>query len=111
MENIEVVVENSRPLRDFSTPLVNGIHDSIQRPSIQANNFELKPSIIQMVQNSQFRGTALEDPNLHIASFLKRCATFKYNGVTDDTIRLRLFSFSLRDKAKLWLNSLPPGSI
>ncbi|WRX31367.1 Reverse transcriptase domain - like 10 [Theobroma cacao] len=31
--------------------------------------------------------------------------------VTDDAIRLRLFPFSLRDKAKSWLNSLPNGSI
>ncbi|WRX28177.1 Retrotransposon gag domain - like 10 [Theobroma cacao] len=44
-------------------------------------------------------------------NFLKICDTFKYNGVTDDAIRLRLFPFSLRDKAKSWLNSLPNGSI
>ena len=31
--------------------------------------------------------------------------------MTDDAIRLRLFPFSLRDKAKVWLNSLPPGII
>ena len=29
----------------------------------------------------------------------------------DDAIRLRLFHFSLRDKAKVWLNSLPLGII
>ena len=39
------------------------------------------------------------------------CDTFKHNGVTDDAIRLRLFPFSLRDKAKVWLNSLPPSII
>ena len=32
-------------------------------------------------------------------------------GVTNDAIRLRLFSFSLKDKAKAWLNSLLVGSI
>ena len=31
--------------------------------------------------------------------------------MTDDAIILRLFLFSLRDKAKVWLNSLPPGVI
>ena len=60
MYNMETL-ENQRPLRDYATPLVDGIHDSIQIPTIQANNFELKPSIIQMVQNSQFGGSALED--------------------------------------------------
>ncbi|KAL8135185.1 hypothetical protein AgCh_010012 [Apium graveolens] len=37
--------------------------------------------------------------------------TFKFNNVSDDAIKLRLFPFSLRDKAKCLLNSLPPGSI
>ena len=60
MDNMETL-ENQRPLRDYATPLVDEIHDSIQRPTIQANNFELKPSIIQMVQNSQFSGSPLED--------------------------------------------------
>ena len=36
---------------------------------------------------------------------------FKQNGVSDDAIRLRLFPFTLKDKAKSWLNSLPSGSI
>ena len=33
------------------------------------------------------------------------------NGVSQDAIKLRLFPFSLRDKAKLWLHSLAPQSI
>ncbi|XP_042027227.1 uncharacterized protein LOC121774410 [Salvia splendens] len=33
------------------------------------------------------------------------------NGVTDEQVRLRLFSFSLEDSAKDWLESLEPGSI
>ena len=35
----------------------------------------------------------------------------KYNGVSDDSIRLRLFLFSLKDNAKHWLNLEPPDSI
>ena len=33
------------------------------------------------------------------------------NGVTKDVIRMRLFPFSLRDRARGWLQSLQPGSI
>ena len=39
------------------------------------------------------------------------CDTVKYNGVSDDAIRLRLFPFSLKNKAKHWLISKPPDSI
>lgn len=93
-------------------PSVIGNSSSIRRPAIQANNFEIKPAIIQMIQHSvQFSGLPNDDLNTHIANFLEICDTFKQNGVSDDAIRLRLFPFSLRDKAKVWLNSLPPGTI
>ena len=39
------------------------------------------------------------------------CDTMKYNGVSGDAIRLRLFPFSLKDKAKHWLTTEPPNSI
>jgi len=53
----------------------------------------------------------MEDPNLHFSIFLEVCDTLKLNGVSSDVIRLRLFPFSLKDKAQAWLHSLPPDSI
>ncbi|KAL5564772.1 hypothetical protein UlMin_027936 [Ulmus minor] len=98
-EEVEGGAVPNRALKDYSIPNV-GI-SSIQRPPIQANNFEIKPAIIQMIQNSiQFGGLPNDDPNLHIANFLEICDTFKHNGVTDDAVRLRLFPFSLNSKAK-----------
>ncbi|WRX26276.1 Retrotransposon gag domain - like 10 [Theobroma cacao] len=65
-----------------------------------------------MIQTTaQFGGLPNDDLNAHIVNFLEICDTFKANGVTDDAIRLRLFPFSLRNKAKSWLNSLLAGSI
>ena len=78
---------------------------------MQANNFEIKSAIIQMIQMSvQFSGPN-DDPNSYIVNFLEICDTFKYNGVSEDAIRLRLFPFSLKDRVKEWLNSLPASSI
>lgn len=104
--------EDHRSLLEYAQPSIHGMMSSIVRPRIHANNFEIKPAIIQMIQTSiQFGGAPTDDPNVHIANFLEICDTFKHSGVTDDAIRLRLFPFSLRGKAKSWLNSLPAGSI
>ena len=100
-----------RTLGDFAMPDISGSFGGIVAPAIANNNFEIKPSIIQMVQNNQFGGLQGEDLYAHILTFLNMCATFKINGVTDDAIRLRLFPFSVRDKAQLWLASLPNESI
>ena len=51
-----------------------------------------------------------EDSNDHIVNFLEICDTLKYNGVSSDALRLRLFPFTLKYKAKIWLKSQPPGS-
>ena len=100
-----------RTLGDFAMPDISGTFGGIVAPTIANNNFEIKPSIIHMVQNNQFGGLQGEDPYAHILTFLNVCATFKINGVTDDAIRLRLFPFSVKDKAQLWLASLPSESI
>lgn len=43
-----------------------------------------------------------EDPNEHLVDFLLLEDTIKINGVIGDALRLHLFPFSLRDKAKSW---------
>ena len=53
----------------------------------------------------------MEDPNLYLFVFLEVCDTLKINGASIDAIRLRLFPFSVRDKARAWLHSLPSGLI
>jgi hypothetical protein len=63
-------------------------------------NFELKPALINMVQENPFSGKPNEDANAHLQHFLEVCRTFTIHGVTDDAIRLRLFPFSLLGKAK-----------
>ena len=104
--------QEQKALRYYAMPSVNEATSSIRRLAIHANNFEIEPAIIQMIQQTvQFEGLSQEDPNLHIANFLEIYDTFKHNGVTDDAIRLRLFPFSLRDKSKVWLNCLPPSII
>jgi len=57
------------------------------------------------------RGTPTKDPYLHIRDFFDLCKMQNIHRLNAEGIRLILFLFSLKDNAKLWLNSLPVGSI
>ncbi|XP_058733157.1 uncharacterized protein LOC131604752 [Vicia villosa] len=100
-----------RPLKEFSQPSNLEPSSSIVNPAITTNNFELKPSLLQLVQQNQFAGFATENPNQHLKVFIQLVDTLKANGATSEEICLRLFPFSLRGKAHDWLDSLPSNSI
>ncbi|KAL2934047.1 Trigger factor [Bienertia sinuspersici] len=83
----------------------------ITPPTTPANDFELKPALIQLVSQNQFHGLSNECPQDHLRRFLDLCSTVKHNGVTQDYIRLSLFKFSLAGEAARWLVNLPPNSL
>ena len=58
-----------RALGDFAMPDISGSFGGIMAPAIANKNFEIKPSIIQMVQNNHFGGLQREDPYAHILTF------------------------------------------
>ncbi|XP_062118742.1 uncharacterized protein LOC133832412 [Humulus lupulus] len=92
--------------------MFNELNPGIVRPEIQEAQFELKPVMFQMLQTvGQFSGMPTEDPHLHLRSFLEVSDSFKLQGVSEEALRLKLFPFSLRDRARSWLNTLPPDSV
>ena len=58
-----------------------------------------------------FHGLDSESPYLHLKEFDEVCATFDDQTCTNEIVKLKLFFFSLKDKAKNWLNSLKPRLI
>ena len=101
----------NRPLKYYAIPTQQEPRNSIVAPAITRNDFELKPSLISAVQQNQFSGNPTDDPNEHLTKFVQYADTVKANGVSQDAIRLRLFPFSLRDRAWAWLQSLPANSV
>ena len=86
-------------MEDFWKPIIQDEYSAIRQLAIDANNFELKPALITMVQQHQFTGHPTEDPNEHLGRFLMMANTVKLNGVRPKVIKLHLFPFSLRDTA------------
>ena len=59
----------------------------------------------------KFSGHEREDPYTHLHQFVQICSTLNETKLGIDGIRLRLFPFSLNDKASQWLHSLAGNSI
>ena len=88
----DLVVQRAqvRALEEYGVPSLTGSQNCIVKPTVEANNFEIKHAYIQKVSQYQFGGLPIEDPNAHLASFLDICDTFRMNGVSSDAIRIRL---------------------
>jgi hypothetical protein len=84
----------NKTLREFSTPKIENIHTG---PTLKMNNleFELKPSLINMVQATPFSGKAHED-------FLEISSMVVIKDIAQDIILLHLFPLSLVRRAKQW---------
>jgi len=96
---VVMVQEDNRVLRDYALPHASGITSSIVSPAVEANNFELSPALITFVERDQFDGHPSKNPNVHLRKFLAKCDTIKLNRASTDAIRLRVFPFSLKDRA------------
>ncbi|KAH0706339.1 hypothetical protein KY285_010841 [Solanum tuberosum] len=104
--------QNNGRAGDYAKPNYNGMQSSVRCPLVVANNFKIKHSVLQAIQNNcVFRGKQKGDPTSHLMDFDEIINTFHYNGASDDAIYLRAFHLSLKDDANIWLQSLPAGSI
>jgi hypothetical protein len=86
-----------RTLRDYMNPIRTSAPSCIVFPP-DASHFNFKPVIIQLLPS--FHGLDLENPYLYLRKFEEVCNTYNNLNCSMNTIRLKLFPFSLKDKAK-----------
>ena len=95
-----------RSMRDQMHPSHMSTPSCIVPPTEQ---LVIRPHIVPFLPI--FHGMDCENPYQHIKEFEEVCNTFREGGASIDLMRLKLFPFTLKDKAKVWLNSLRPRSI
>ena len=69
----------------------------------------VRPYLVPLLPT--FHGMESENPYSHMREFEEVYNTSKEETVIVDLMRLKIFPFTLKDKAKTWLNSLRPRSI
>ncbi|GJU44554.1 reverse transcriptase domain-containing protein [Tanacetum coccineum] len=100
---------DNRTMAQMLQAPIEGYEDAIVIPPINANNFELKQPLINLVQSNKFTGR--QDPHNHLRFFNKVTSTFRHPEVPNTSVKLLLFPFSLDGEARDWLDKEPPRSI
>nr|GEU58444.1 reverse transcriptase domain-containing protein [Tanacetum cinerariifolium] len=106
-----VRMADQRTMAQLLQAPTEGYEDAIIVPAITADNFELKHGLLTLVQNKQFFVHDKEDPHAHVRYFNKITSTLKFLNVTNTSIKLMLFPFSLEGATRIWLEKEPPPSI
>jgi hypothetical protein len=92
--------ENTK-LCDFtSTKNNNFICTPIAPPAPEANFYEIKPALLNIVMKEKFCGASSDDVAAHLNNFVELREIQKYKDVDGNIIKLKLFPFSLRGRAK-----------
>jgi hypothetical protein len=81
----------------------------IAPPAPEATFYEIKLALLNLVMKEEFSRVSTDDAAAHLNNFVELCEMQKYKD--GDIIKLKLFPFSLRGRAKDWLLSLPRNSI
>nr|GEX63674.1 reverse transcriptase domain-containing protein [Tanacetum cinerariifolium] len=100
---------DNRTMAQMLQAPIEGYEDAIVVHQINANNFDLKQTLINLVQSNQFTGR--QDPHNHLRFFNKVTSIFRHLEVPNTTIKLLLFPFSLEGEARIWLDKEPSRSI
>jgi hypothetical protein len=102
-------VDFTTSLRELFALATTSSHSCIVLPPTNATHYDLKPHAIQLLPS--FYGLDHENPYAHVKKFKNICATTKFQNFSEESIHLKLFPFSLHDRATEWLDSNAPGSI
>ena len=96
LEEEEEVERPQRPntMDEFWRTIIQKEYLVVRQTSIEANNFELKSSLIAMMQQHHFIGHPSEDPIEHMGRFMRMANTVKLNGgetICDQASTLPIF--------------------
>jgi hypothetical protein len=92
-------------MKPTSTPYPFASRGEFAEPPPKPNRSSgsgLYPSFIAMVWVQPFSGHYNENPYHHLHEFEEICSCLSISGMTQETLRWILFSFSLIEKAKQW---------
>nr|GFB59864.1 reverse transcriptase domain-containing protein [Tanacetum cinerariifolium] len=71
--------------------------EAIVIPEINADHFEIKTNLLQLVQANPYHSFERENPHTDINNFKRITSTLKFKDVVNDVIKLMMFHIHSRD--------------
>ena len=91
---------NQTPISYLAAPKGTSLEPPPPSQPILSPSYELRPSFIAKVKEQSFVGEEDENPYTHLRDFEQLCLCLHIQGMTRDTLKWKLFSFSLIGAAK-----------
>ena len=109
--------QQSQPGTPMNPNAYRTMRDHIHPPRVSApsciilpaEDVAVRPYLVPLLPT--YHGMENENPYTHIRDFDEVCTTFKEGMMDMDLLKLKAFPLTLKDKAKIWLNSLRPRTI
>ena len=92
---------------DFSNTNNNDFLSTPIAPLNDVESFEINVAMLNLVMKDQFSGLPSEDVATRLNNFVDLCDMQKKKDTDNGIVKLKLFPFSLRDRAKVWFSSFP----
>ena len=109
--------QQSQPGTPMNPNAYRTMRDDIHPPRVSAPSYIIPPADDVAVRPylvpllPKYHGMENENPYTHLRDFEEVCTTFKEGMMDMDLLKLKAFPLTLKDKAKIWLNSLRPRTI
>ena len=109
--------QQSQPGTPMNPNANRTMRDHIHPPRVSAPSYivppaddvAVRPYLVPLLPT--YHGMENENPYTHLRDFEEVCTTFKEGMMDMDLLKLKAFPLTLKDKAKIWLNSLRPITI
>ncbi|CAN6576741.1 unnamed protein product [Malus baccata var. baccata] len=102
-----VIPEAGLPLGDSLTAHTTNIPNCITYLAVEEmSTFEIKQHMLNILPT--FHRLSSDDPNMHIAEFLMGCKNILVRGFSAESIKLRLFPYTLKDQVNAFNNFQRP---
>ena len=95
------MAQDNTKLCDFANTNNNDFISTLIAPLTDAEYCEINTALLNLVRKDPFSDLPSEDAATHLNSFVDLCDMQKKKYVDSDIVKLKLFPFSLRDRAKL----------